>query len=78
MGEGGAILIRMPNILKMQIIREKGTNRSNTSEVRLIKYTWVNYGSSYLPSDMNAYSVGTAGTLWGDHRCQTGTLEPVQ
>ena len=40
--------------LAAEIIREKGTNRSKFYRGQIDKYTWVNYGSSYLPSDMNA------------------------
>lgn len=55
MGEGGALLIRdEKNIEEAEIIREKGTNRSKFFRGQIDKYTWVNYGSSYLPSDMNA------------------------
>jgi len=55
MGEGGAILIRdEKNIEPAEIIREKGTDRSKFFRGQVDKYTWVNYGSSYLPSDMNA------------------------
>ena len=55
MGEGGAILIRDEDkIEEAEIIREKGTNRSKFFRGQIDKYTWVNYGSSYLPSDMNA------------------------
>ena len=55
MGEGGAILIRDPeNVEAAEIIREKGTDRSKFFRGQVDKYTWVNYGSSYLPSDMNA------------------------
>lgn len=55
MGEGGAILIKDENkIGDAEIIREKGTNRSRFLRGQIDKYTWVNYGSSYLPSDMNA------------------------
>ena len=55
MGEGGAILIRDPeNVENAEIIREKGTDRSKFYRGQVDKYTWVNYGSSYLPSDMNA------------------------
>ena len=39
---------------KAEIIREKGTNRSKFFRGQIDKYTWVGYGSSYLPSDMNA------------------------
>lgn len=55
MGEGGALLIRDEKYVEdAEIIREKGTNRSKYFRGQIDKYTWVNYGSSYLPSDMNA------------------------
>jgi len=55
MGEGGALLIRdKKNVEDAEIIREKGTDRSRFFRGQVDKYTWVNYGSSYLPSDMNA------------------------
>lgn len=55
MGEGGALLIRHEkDVEEAEIIREKGTNRSKFFRGQIDKYTWVNYGSSYLPSDMNA------------------------
>ena len=55
MGEGGALLIRDEKYIEeAEIIREKGTNRSKYYRGQIDKYTWVNYGSSYLPSDMNA------------------------
>ena len=55
MGEGGALLIRDKlNIEKAEIIREKGTNRSKYFRGEVDKYTWVDFGSSYLPSDINA------------------------
>ncbi len=55
MGEGGALLIRDGKYVEeAEIIREKGTNRSKYYRGQIDKYTWVNYGSSYLPSDMNA------------------------
>lgn len=55
MGEGGALLIRdQKYVEEAEIIREKGTNRSKFFRGQIDKYTWVNYGSSYLPSDMNA------------------------
>ncbi|MBQ3082289.1 MAG: dTDP-4-amino-4,6-dideoxygalactose transaminase [Clostridia bacterium] len=55
MGEGGALLIKNPDdIERAEIIREKGTNRSKFFRGQIDKYTWVDYGSSYLPSDMNA------------------------
>ena len=55
MGEGGAILIRDEKYIEdAEILREKGTNRSKFFRGQIDKYTWVNHGSSYLPSDMNA------------------------
>lgn len=55
MGEGGAILIKDASKAEdAEILREKGTNRSKFFRGQIDKYTWVNYGSSYLPSDMNA------------------------
>lgn len=55
MGEGGALLIRdEKDVEDAEVIREKGTNRSKYFRGQIDKYTWVNYGSSYLPSDMNA------------------------
>ena len=55
MGEGGAILIRDPeNIERAEIIREKGTNRAKFFRGQIDKYTWVDAGSSYLPSELNA------------------------
>ena len=55
MGEGGALLIRdEKNILRAEIIREKGTNRSQFHRGQVDKYTWQDIGSSILPSDMLA------------------------
>ena len=55
MGEGGALLIKdEENAELAEIIREKGTNRSRFLRGQIDKYTWVEAGSSYLPSDMNA------------------------
>ncbi len=55
MGEGGALLIKdASKIEDAEILREKGTNRSVFLRGQIDKYTWVNHGSSYLPSDMNA------------------------
>ncbi len=54
MGEGGALLIRdEENIERAEIVREKGTNRSKFFRGQIDKYTWVDAGSSYLPSDIN-------------------------
>lgn len=55
MGEGGSLLINnKENIEKAEIIREKGTNRSRFFRGQVDKYTWVDKGSSYLPSELNA------------------------
>jgi len=54
-GEGGALLINSDNsaiIERAEIIREKGTNRSKFHRGKVDKYTWVDIGSSYLPSDL--------------------------
>ncbi len=60
MGEGGAIVINHPeDIVEAEIIREKGTNRSQFYRGQVAKYNWMNRGSSYLPSDLNA------AYLWG-------------
>lgn len=55
MGEGGAILIQAKHLIeRAEIIREKGTNRSNFFRGQVDKYSWVDIGSSYLPSELNA------------------------
>lgn len=55
MGEGGALLIKdADKVEEAEILREKGTNRSKFFRGQIDKYTWVEYGSSYLPSDLNA------------------------
>ena len=52
-GEGGALLIQDDKLaLRAEIIREKGTNRSQFFRGQIDKYTWVDIGSSYLPSDL--------------------------
>ena len=54
MGEGGAIVINDPELIeRAEIIREKGTNRNKFFRGEIDKYTWVDYGSSYLPSELN-------------------------
>jgi len=54
-GEGGALLINDPRYIeRAEIIREKGTNRSRFLRGQVDKYTWVDVGSSYLPSDILA------------------------
>jgi dTDP-4-amino-4,6-dideoxygalactose transaminase len=54
-GEGGALLINDPSLVeRAEIIREKGTNRSKFFRGQVDKYTWVDIGSSYLPSELIA------------------------
>ena len=54
-GEGGALLVNDPRYVeRAEILREKGTNRSRFFREQVDKYTWVDVGSSYLPSDMLA------------------------
>lgn len=77
-GEGGALLINDPRLRdRAEIIREKGTNRSRFFRGQIDKYTWVDIGSSYLPSDI------LAAYLWGQfeqrdkiqkHRRQAWTM----
>lgn len=55
MGEGGAIIIHNDDMIeRAEIIREKGTDRNKFFRGEVDKYTWVDVGSSYLPSDLNA------------------------
>ena len=54
-GEGGALIINDPDLVeRAEIIREKGTNRSRFFRGQIDKYSWVDVGSSYLPSDILA------------------------
>ena len=70
MGEGGALLIKNEeNILNAEIIREKGTNRSQFFRGQVDKYTWMEAGSSYLPSDLNA------AYLWAQLECAKDIYE---
>jgi len=58
-GEGGALLINSSKMSeRAEIVREKGTNRSQFFRGQIDKYTWVDFGSSYLPSEL------TAAFLW--------------
>ena len=60
MGEGGALLINDPAYIeRAEILREKGTNRSKFFRGEIARYSWVDIGSSYLPSDI------LAAFLWG-------------
>ena len=55
MGEGGAIAINNSNYIeKAEILREKGTNRAQFFRGQVAKYNWVDFGDSYLQSDLNA------------------------
>lgn len=55
MGEGGALVINNPEYNeRAEILREKGTNRSKFFRGQIDKYTWVDVGDSYLPSELNA------------------------
>jgi len=55
MGEGGATLIKDHALgEEAEILREKGTNRAQFFRGQIDKYTWVNYGSSFLPGELNA------------------------
>lgn len=55
MGEGGALLINNAAFIeKAEILREKGTNRAKFFRGQVDKYTWVDFGDSYLPSELNA------------------------
>lgn len=55
MGEGGALAINRPEYNeRAEILREKGTNRSKFFRGQVDKYTWVDFGDSYLPSELNA------------------------
>lgn len=54
-GEGGALLLNNPAFVeRAEIIREKGTNRANFFRGQVDRYSWVDIGSSFLPSDLNA------------------------
>lgn len=64
MGEGGAIVINnKAYIEKAEILREKGTNRAKFFRGQVDKYTWVDFGDSYLPSELNA------AYLWAQLEC---------
>lgn len=55
MGEGGAVVINNEKFIeKAEILREKGTNRAKFFRGQVDKYTWVDFGDSYLPSEINA------------------------
>lgn len=69
-GEGGLLIINDPDLVaRAEIIREKGTNRKAFFEGNIDKYTWVDIGSSYLPSDVQA------AYLWGQLQANTAIAE---
>jgi dTDP-4-amino-4,6-dideoxygalactose transaminase len=66
-GEGGALVINDPKYIeRAEIIREKGTNRSRFFRGQVDKYTWVDIGSSYLPSDILAAFLYAQLEVWTD------------
>lgn len=70
MGEGGALLMQDPKYVEQaEILREKGTNRSKFFRGEIDKYTWVDFGSSYLPSELNA------AYLWAQLECAQQILD---
>jgi dTDP-4-amino-4,6-dideoxygalactose transaminase len=78
MGEGGALLIQNNKYIeRAEIIREKGTNRSKFFRGEIDKYSWVDLGSSYLPSELNAaflYAQLEAAEMINDNRLKTWKL----
>lgn len=70
MGEGGTLLVKSPkHVQRAEIVREKGTNRSLFLRGQVDKYTWIDVGSSYLPSEINA------AFLWGQLECANVIFE---
>jgi len=65
-GEGGALVINDATLVaRAEIIREKGTNRSRFFRGEVDKYTWVDVGSSYLPSELQmAFLLERRRTIW--------------
>lgn len=75
-GEGGATLINDKALIeRAEIIREKGTNRSQFFRGQVDKYTWRDIGSSYLMSDLQAaYSVGATGSCGSYQPATSGAV----
>jgi dTDP-4-amino-4,6-dideoxygalactose transaminase len=83
-GEGGALVINDPRYCeRAEILREKGTNRSRFFRGEVDKYTWVDVGSSYLPSDLLAaflcaqleareFIQGRRRRIWDSYQAQLG------
>lgn len=75
MGEGGALVIRNSKFIeRAEIIREKGTDRSKFFRGQVDKYSWVDVGSSYLPSELNAaylYAQLEEAIMINDNRLKT-------
>lgn len=78
MGEGGALVVNNENYIeRAEILREKGTNRARFYRGQIDKYSWVDKGSSYLPSEMNvAYLYGQLECMdmINDNRIQTWNI----
>lgn len=74
-GEGGCLILNDEKYIeRAEIIREKGTNRSRFFRGQVDKYTWVDLGSSYLPSELNAaflYAQLEAARIINDDRLQS-------
>jgi len=89
-GEGGALLVNDPQYVKRaEIIREKGTNRSQFFRGEINKYGWVDIGSSYLPSELNAAFLypqlmeaknitSKRLKLWDTYKCELQPLADAQ
>jgi dTDP-4-amino-4,6-dideoxygalactose transaminase len=79
-GEGGALLVNDPRfVARAEIICEKGTNRSRFLRGEVDKYTWVDIGSSYVPSELAQRGVplGADGGSRDHHAAQAGDLAPL-
>ena len=76
-GEGGAIVINNEKFIeRAEIIREKGTNRSKFFRGEVDKYTWVDIGSSYLPSDiLAAFLYAQLENMEQINRCREGIFD---
>ena len=78
MGEGGALLVNDPAYNeRAEIIREKGTNRSKFLRGQVDKYTWIDRGGSYLPSELNAAYLWPQLLSAADYRQSTVDMERI-
>lgn len=80
MGEGGATVLNHPELVeRAEIIREKGTDRSRFYRGQVDKYTWVDIGSSFLPSELNAaYLLAQLEQPGQDHGAPYGPLDGIR